>query len=73
MEGTFMIYIYVILNNTMYLLSFILFYQVSERDKRITGYNTREESGALRDPSHITRLRVPTVRPMDLLVEASAR
>ncbi|XP_077289348.1 protein phosphatase 2 regulatory subunit tws isoform X2 [Arctopsyche grandis] len=51
----------------------IKLWRVSERDKRITGYNTREESGALRDPSHITRLRVPTVRPMDLLVEASAR
>lgn len=47
--------------------------QVSEKDKRVTGYNTREENGAIRDPSFITRLKVPTVRPMELLVEATPR
>ncbi|KOB71263.1 Serine/threonine-protein phosphatase 2A 55 kDa regulatory subunit B [Operophtera brumata] len=47
--------------------------KVSERDKRVTGYNTREEGGRVRDPTRITQLRVPTVRPAELMVEASPR
>jgi hypothetical protein len=31
---------------------------VSERDKRVEGYNTKEENGQLRDPSCVTALRV---------------
>ncbi|XP_026323181.1 serine/threonine-protein phosphatase 2A 55 kDa regulatory subunit B delta isoform [Hyposmocoma kahamanoa] len=49
----------------------IKLWKVSERDKRVTGYNTREEGGRPRDPSRITQLRVPTVRPAELMVEAS--
>ncbi|KAL4708527.1 hypothetical protein ACJJTC_014135 [Scirpophaga incertulas] len=51
----------------------IKLWKVSERDKRVTGYNTREEGGGPREPSRITQLRVPTVRPADLMVEASPR
>ncbi|XP_045490348.1 serine/threonine-protein phosphatase 2A 55 kDa regulatory subunit B alpha isoform isoform X1 [Pieris rapae] len=51
----------------------IKLWKVSERDKRVTGYNTREEGGRPRDPSRVTQLRVPTVRPADLMVEASPR
>ncbi|KAL0811470.1 hypothetical protein ABMA28_009870 [Loxostege sticticalis] len=51
----------------------IKLWKVSERDKRVTGYNTREEGGRPRDPARITQLRVPTVRPAELMVEASPR
>ncbi|XP_028158199.1 serine/threonine-protein phosphatase 2A 55 kDa regulatory subunit B alpha isoform-like isoform X2 [Ostrinia furnacalis] len=51
----------------------IKLWKVSERDKRVTGYNTREEGGRPRDPTRITQLRVPTVRPAELMVEASPR
>ena len=36
----------------------IKLWKVSERDKRVEGYNTKEENGQLRDPSHVTSLRV---------------
>lgn len=51
----------------------IKLWKVSERDKRVEGYNTREETGSIRDPTSITSLRIPATRPMDLLVEASPR
>ncbi|XP_045780537.1 serine/threonine-protein phosphatase 2A 55 kDa regulatory subunit B alpha isoform [Maniola jurtina] len=51
----------------------IKLWKVSERDKRVTGYNTREEGGRPRDPARVTQLRVPTVLPADLMVEASPR
>uniref|UniRef100_A0A8D2N8W0 Serine/threonine-protein phosphatase 2A 55 kDa regulatory subunit B n=1 Tax=Zonotrichia albicollis TaxID=44394 RepID=A0A8D2N8W0_ZONAL len=48
-------------------------WKVSERDKRPEGYNLKDEDGRLRDPSMITVLRVPVLRPMDLMVEATPR
>ncbi|GIY95876.1 protein phosphatase PP2A 55 kDa regulatory subunit [Caerostris extrusa] len=51
----------------------IKLWKVSERDKRIDGYNLKDESGHPKDPLSITSLRVPTVRPMELMVEASPR
>ncbi|NWY70181.1 2ABB phosphatase, partial [Erithacus rubecula] len=48
-------------------------WKVSERDKRPEGYNLKDEEGRLRDPSMITVLRVPVLRPMDLMVEATPR
>ncbi|XP_011331058.1 serine/threonine-protein phosphatase 2A 55 kDa regulatory subunit B alpha isoform isoform X1 [Ooceraea biroi] len=51
----------------------IKLWKVSERDKRVEGYNTKEENGAIRDPACITALRVPTIKPMELMVEASPR
>ena len=49
----------------------IKLWKVSERDKRAEGYNLKEDSGLLRDPSSIRALRVPVLRPMELMVEAS--
>lgn len=49
---------------------------MSERDKRVEGYNTKEDLGSIREPVPITsteQLRIPTTKPMDLLVEASPR
>ncbi|XP_076994089.1 serine/threonine-protein phosphatase 2A 55 kDa regulatory subunit B beta isoform [Tamandua tetradactyla] len=48
-------------------------WKVSERDKRPEGYNLKDEEGRLRDPVTITTLRVPVLRPMDLMVEATPR
>uniref|UniRef100_A0A8C3WQE2 Serine/threonine-protein phosphatase 2A 55 kDa regulatory subunit B n=1 Tax=Catagonus wagneri TaxID=51154 RepID=A0A8C3WQE2_9CETA len=48
-------------------------WKVSERDKRPEGYNLKDEEGRLRDPATITSLRVPVLRPMDLMVEAAPR
>ena len=49
----------------------IKLWKVSERDKRAEGYNLKEDSGVMRDPSSITSLRVPVLKPMELMVEAS--
>ncbi|XP_069508537.1 serine/threonine-protein phosphatase 2A 55 kDa regulatory subunit B beta isoform isoform X1 [Ambystoma mexicanum] len=48
-------------------------WKVSERDKRPEGYNLKDEEGRLRDPCTIKSLRVPVLRPMDLMVEAAPR
>lgn len=52
----------------------IKLWKVSERDRRIDGYNLKDETGQmLKDPNAVTSLRVPILRPMDLMVEASPR
>ncbi|NXF13243.1 2ABD phosphatase, partial [Smithornis capensis] len=51
----------------------IKLWKISERDKRAEGYNLKDEDGRLRDPVRITGLRVPVLKPMDLMVEASPR
>ena len=48
-------------------------WKVSERDKRPEGYNLKDEAAQLRDPATVTTLRVPVLRPMDLMVEATPR
>ncbi|KAJ8266788.1 hypothetical protein GJAV_G00134700 [Gymnothorax javanicus] len=48
-------------------------WKISERDKRPEGYNLKDDDGRIRDPSTITALRVPVLRPMDLMVEAVPR
>jgi len=51
----------------------IKLWKVSERDKRAEGYNILQEDGTKRDPSSITTVRVPVLKPMELMVEASPR
>jgi serine/threonine-protein phosphatase 2A regulatory subunit B len=52
----------------------IKLWKVSERDKRMDGFNLKDDSGQLlKDPNCVTSLRVPILRPMDLMVEASPR
>ncbi|KAL3863638.1 hypothetical protein ACJMK2_005387 [Sinanodonta woodiana] len=48
-------------------------WKVTERDKRPDGYNLKDETGILKDPSSVTTLRVPVFKPMELMVEASPR
>lgn len=42
----------------------IKLWKVSERDKRVEGFNTKEENGAIRDPASITSLRVSLIIPI---------
>ncbi|NXD29538.1 2ABD phosphatase, partial [Spelaeornis formosus] len=51
----------------------IKLWKISERDKRAEGYNLKDEDGRLRERFRVTELRVPTLKPMDLMVEASPR
>lgn len=51
----------------------IKLWKVTERDKRPEGYNLKDESGLMRDPTNLTSLRVPSFKPMELMVEASPR
>lgn len=51
----------------------IKLWKVSERDKRVEGYNTKAENGCIRERADITSLRVPATKPMELMVEASPR
>lgn len=43
----------------------IKLWKVSERDKRVEGYNTKEENGAIRDPACITALRVSLINAIE--------
>jgi len=50
----------------------IKLWKISERDKRIDGYNLKDDFGQhIKSP--ITELRVPTIVPTELTVEASPR
>ncbi|XP_076460534.1 serine/threonine-protein phosphatase 2A 55 kDa regulatory subunit B beta isoform-like [Babylonia areolata] len=51
----------------------IKLWKVAERDKRPEGYNLKDESGLVLDPTNITSLRVPVFQPMELMVEASPK
>ncbi|ELT94495.1 hypothetical protein CAPTEDRAFT_160144 [Capitella teleta] len=51
----------------------IKLWKVSERNKRPEGYNLKDETGIMLDPSNITSLCVPQFKPMELMVEASPR
>lgn len=48
----------------------IKLWKVSERDKRVDGYNTKDDNGSLKDPALVKSLRVPTIKPMELMVSA---
>ncbi|KAM4750555.1 protein phosphatase 2, regulatory subunit B, gamma a isoform 1-T2 [Anableps anableps] len=48
-------------------------WKVSERDKRPEGYNLKDEEGRIKDVSTITSLRVPVLKPTDLMVEVRPR
>ena len=53
----------------------IKLWKIQERDKRVEGFNLKEENGTSRmlDASRVTSLRVPVIRPTELVVEASPR
>lgn len=49
----------------------IKLWKVTEKDKKVEGYNTRSENGAPVDPSSVSALRVPTIKPMELMVSGT--
>ena len=54
----------------------IKLWKIQERDKRVEGFNLKEENGTSRmldASSRVTSLRVPVIRPTELVVEASPR
>uniref|UniRef100_A0A673HNP5 Serine/threonine-protein phosphatase 2A 55 kDa regulatory subunit B n=1 Tax=Sinocyclocheilus rhinocerous TaxID=307959 RepID=A0A673HNP5_9TELE len=51
----------------------IKLWKVSERDKRPEGYNLKDEEGRIKDISTVTSLRVPVLKPTDLMVEVRPR
>uniref|UniRef100_A0A1Y1JXA9 Serine/threonine-protein phosphatase 2A 55 kDa regulatory subunit B n=1 Tax=Photinus pyralis TaxID=7054 RepID=A0A1Y1JXA9_PHOPY len=51
----------------------IKLWKVSERDKKVEGYNTRLENGSVVDRDNFCSLRVPIIKPMELMIEASPR
>lgn len=53
----------------------IKLWKIQERDRRVEGYNLKEENGTslMLEASRVTSLRVPVIRPTELVVEASPR
>ncbi|XP_071948580.1 serine/threonine-protein phosphatase 2A 55 kDa regulatory subunit B delta isoform-like isoform X1 [Antedon mediterranea] len=64
-------------NNAHFLLSTndktIKLWKVSERDRRWTGFNLKDDDGLIRENNSIQSLRIPHSTPMELMVEASPR
>ena len=53
----------------------IKLWKIQERDRRVEGYNLKEENGTslMLDAAAVTSLRVPIIKPTELVVEASPR
>jgi len=48
-------------------------WKISEKTKRAEGFNLRDDNGTVRSENHITNLRIPVIRPMELMVEATPK
>ena len=48
-------------------------WKISEKTKRAEGFNLRDDDGIVRSGNYITNLRVPVIRPMELMVEATPK
>lgn len=48
-------------------------WKVSEKTKRAEGFNLRDENGTARSTNSITSLRIPVIKPMELMVEATPK
>lgn len=51
----------------------IKLWKVSERRKELDGYNLEDENGLQCTPSSISTLRLPVLKPINMMVEASPR
>merc|ERR1712179_636817 len=47
----------------------IKLWKISERNSRACNFNLLDDQGMPRDPNEITELRIPTLKPSDLVVE----
>jgi serine/threonine-protein phosphatase 2A regulatory subunit B len=48
-------------------------WKISEKTKRAEGFNLRDDDGVVRSGNHITNLRIPVIKPMELMVEATPK
>ncbi len=48
-------------------------WKISEKTKRAEGFNLRDDNGVIRSGNTITNLRIPVIRPMELMVEATPK
>ncbi|CAF5217121.1 unnamed protein product, partial [Rotaria magnacalcarata] len=48
-------------------------WKISEKTKRAEGYNLRDDDGIIRSSNSLTNLRIPVIRPMELMVEATPK
>ena len=48
-------------------------WKIAEKKRRAEGYNLRDENGVIRSANNITNLRVPVIKPMELMVEATPK
>ena len=48
-------------------------WKISEKTKRAEGYNLRDDNGTVRSTNHIANLRIPVIKPMELMVEATPK
>lgn len=48
-------------------------WKISEKTKRAEGFNLRDDDGVIRSASSLTSLRIPVIKPMELMVEATPK
>lgn len=51
----------------------IKLWKISERNSRACNFNLRDDQGMPISPNEITELKIPVLKPSDLVVEASPR
>jgi serine/threonine-protein phosphatase 2A regulatory subunit B len=57
----------------IYLDKTVKLWKISEKTKRAEGFNLRDDNGIIRSTNNITNLRIPVIRPMELMVEATPK
>jgi serine/threonine-protein phosphatase 2A regulatory subunit B len=59
--------------NFLYSDKTVKLWKISEKTKRAEGFNLRDDNGTIHSTNHITNLRIPVIRPMELMVEATPK
>jgi len=62
-----------VIPNLFYLDKTVKLWKISEKTKRAEGYNLRDDNGTIHSANNITNLRIPVIRPMELMVEATPK
>jgi len=66
-------FVFCSLPNLIYLDKTVKLWKISEKTKRAEGYNLRDDNGTIHSANNITNLRIPVIRPMELMVEATPK
>ncbi|CAF4264515.1 unnamed protein product [Rotaria sp. Silwood2] len=61
------------LKNFRYNYKTVKLWKISEKTKRAEGFNLRDDNGIIRSTDSITNLRIPVIKPMELMVEATPK